>query len=246
VRFNQSEGRARGRLKARHLVWAILIILIAGAPFISYFLFPDDWIPAFYKWIKAQGLVGALVFAIVYVIICVLLLASAELMAVAAGFLYGPWGGALAVLSFFTAAVIAFLISRHFLRARVKAWTAKRPLLAAIDATVAEDSWLISILLRLNPFVPPNFQNYFFGATNIAPVPYGIATFFGIMPLTAVYVYLGAVGQSLVFEEGLTPSKIALLCLGLIASAAMVFVMSKKVGKKLREMRYKPTGLRQP
>jgi uncharacterized membrane protein YdjX (TVP38/TMEM64 family) len=123
----------RLRLRVRHVVWAVLIILIAGAPIISYFLFQDDWIPAFYKWIKAQGLIGALVFAIVYVIICVLLLAPAELMAVAAGFLYGSWGGALAVLSFFTAAVIAFLISRHFLRARVKAWTARRPLVAAID-----------------------------------------------------------------------------------------------------------------
>jgi uncharacterized membrane protein YdjX (TVP38/TMEM64 family) len=236
----------RLRLRVRHVVWAVLIILIAGAPIISYFLFPDDWIPAFYKWIKAQGLIGALVFAIVYVIICVLLLAPAELMAVAAGFLYGSWGGALAVLSFFTAAVIAFLISRHFLRARVKAWTAKRPLLAAIDAAVAEGSWLIPILLRLNPFVPPNLQNYFFGATDIALVPYSIATFFGIMPLTAVYMYLGAVGQSLVSEEGLTPSKIALLFLGLIASAAIVYVMTKKVGHKLREMTCTPTTLRQP
>ncbi|MET0537108.1 MAG: hypothetical protein ABWZ64_04020, partial [Xanthobacteraceae bacterium] len=43
----------------RHVVWAVLIILIAGAPIISYFLFQDDWIPAFYKWIKAQGLIGA-------------------------------------------------------------------------------------------------------------------------------------------------------------------------------------------
>src|SRR5438132_97755 len=125
-----------GRLRVRHLVWAVLITAIAGAPFIPYFLFPDDWMPTFFAWIQVQ---------------------------------------------------------------------------------------------RLNPLVPPNFQNYFFGATNIAPLPYSIATFFGIMPLTAVYVYLGVVGQSLVFEEGLTPSKIALLCLGLIASAAVVYVMTKKV-----------------
>jgi hypothetical protein len=66
------------------------------------------------------------------------------------------------------------------------------------------------------------------------------------MPLTAVYVYLGAVGQSLVFEEGLTPSKIALLCLGLMASAAIVYVITKKVRQKLHEMECTPTALRQP
>jgi uncharacterized membrane protein YdjX (TVP38/TMEM64 family) len=157
-------------------------------------------------------------------------------MAVAAGFLFGAWGAPLAVASAFMAAVIAFLISRHFVRARVKAWSAKRPLLAAIDAAVAEESWILVILLRLNPLAPPNFQNYFFGATNIALRPYSIASFFGIIPLTAVYVYLGTVAQKLVFQEGLTPSRIALLCLGLIVTVIVIYIMTKKVGQKLREL----------
>jgi uncharacterized membrane protein YdjX (TVP38/TMEM64 family) len=223
-------------MSARRVIGLALISVVVAAPFIAYFFFPADWIPAFYRWVQAQGVIGAFVFAIVYVIICALLLAPAELMAVAAGFLFGFWGVPLAVLSFFTAALIAFALSRHFLRARVKSWAAKRPLLVAIDAAVAEQSWIVAILLRLNPFVPPNVQNYFFGATDIGAVPYGVATFCGIIPLTAFYVYLGAVGQTLVFEQGLAPSKIALLCLGLIATVAVLYFMTRKVTQKLREM----------
>jgi uncharacterized membrane protein YdjX (TVP38/TMEM64 family) len=218
------------------LMGVVLISLVIAAPFMAYFFFPEDWIPVFYRWVQAQGAIGAIVFAIVYVLICVFLLAPAELVAVAAGFVFGFWGVPLAVLAFFTAALIAFALSRHFLRARVKSWTAKRPLLGAIDAAIAEQSWLVAILLRLNPFVPPNVTNYFFGATQIGFLPYAVATFLGIIPLTAFYVYLGAVGQSLVFEQGLAPSKIALLCLGLIATAAVLYAMTRKVTQKLREM----------
>ena len=227
-------------MKVRRLLWAGLIIVVAAAPLISYLLFPEDWIPSFYRWVQSQGLIGALLFALIYVIVCVLLLAPGELMAVAAGFLFGAWGAPLANVSAFMTAVIAFLISRHFARERVKAWSAKRPMLAAIDAAVAEESWVLVILLRLNPLAPPNFQNYFFGATNIGFLPYSVASFFGVIPLTAVYVYLGAVGQSLVFEQGFTRSRIALLCLGLIASAVVVYVMTKKVGQKLRELSAAP------
>ena len=42
--------------------------------------------------------------------------------------------------------------------------------------------WKIVALLRLNPLVPFNLQNYFFGVTDIGFWPYAAATFFGIMP----------------------------------------------------------------
>jgi uncharacterized membrane protein YdjX (TVP38/TMEM64 family) len=218
-------------------------MLVASAPFIAYFVLPDGCIPSFYKWIQTQGAIGALVFAIVYVIICVFLLAPGELMSVAAGFLFGTWGAPLALLSSFAAALIAFLISRHFLRAKVKAWAAKRPLFLAIDAAAAEESWFLVVLLRLNPLVPPNLQNYFLGATNIGFVPYSIATFFGLMPLTAVYVYVGAVAQSIAFDASFSSAKVALLCVGFAVSAVVIYVMTKKAGEKLREMSSRPAAI---
>jgi len=223
-------------MNARRLVWAVPIGLVAAAPIISYFVFPDDFLPAFYAWIREHGTVGVLIFAVVYVVICVFLLAPGELVSAAAGFLFGAWGAPLAVISHFIAALIGFLISRYFLRARVKAWTTKHRLFAAIDAAAAEHSWVLVLLLRLNPLAPPNIQNYFFGATNIGLLPYSVATFFGIIPLTVAYVYLGAIGQTLVFEQGITSSKLALLCIGLIATAVAVYMMTRKVSQKLREM----------
>ena len=146
---------------------------------------------SFNEWIKAQGVAGVFAFAIVDVVIAVLLLAPSELMWVAAGVAFGAWAAPLVVVSSLVASLVAFLLSRHALRPKVRLLLANRPLLRAIDAAIGSQSWQVAILLRLNALVPFNFQSYFFGATDIGLVPYTIGTLFGIMPFTTMYVYLG-------------------------------------------------------
>jgi uncharacterized membrane protein YdjX (TVP38/TMEM64 family) len=94
-------------------------------------------------------------------------------------------------------------------RERVKVLAQKRPLLQAIDRAVGDEGWKVVALLRLNPLVPFNLRNYFFGATDIGLVPYMITTFFGIMPGSAMYIYLGTLGQTVAGTEDRGFAKIA-------------------------------------
>ena len=157
--------------------------LFAAALPACYFLYSHGWLLSFNEWIKAQGVAGVFAFAIVDVVIAVLLLAPSELMWVAAGVVFDAWGAPLVVVSSLVASLVAFLLSRHALRPKVRLLLANRPLLRAIDAAIGSQSWQVAILLRLNALVPFNFQSYFFGATDIGLVPYTIGTLFRDVPL---------------------------------------------------------------
>jgi uncharacterized membrane protein YdjX (TVP38/TMEM64 family) len=201
-----------------------------------YFLYTHGWLLSFNEWIKAQGAAGALAFAIGYVVMAVLLLAPSELMWVAAGVTFGAWAAPLVVVSSVIESVVVFLLARHLLRPKVRLLLAKRPLLRAIDAAIRSRGWQVAILLRFNALVPFNFQNYFFGATDIGLVPYTITTLFGIMPFTAMYVYVGTVGRTIAFNEGFGPSNLPVLLLSLPVTAGLIFLIGRKTKQKLQEM----------
>jgi uncharacterized membrane protein YdjX (TVP38/TMEM64 family) len=201
-----------------------------------YFLHTHGWLLTFNEWIKAQGAAGAFVFAIAYVVIAVLLLAPSELMWIAAGVLFGAWAAPLVLVSSVTESLIVFLLSRHLFRPKVRILLARSVLLRALDAAISSESWKVGILLRLNALVPFNFQNYFFGATDIGLVPYAITTFFGIMPFTAMYVYLGTVGRNIAFKEGLGASNVTFLLFSLLAMATLIYLVARKTKQKLHEI----------
>jgi uncharacterized membrane protein YdjX (TVP38/TMEM64 family) len=201
-----------------------------------YFLYSHGWLLSFNEWIKAQGAAGVFAFAIAYVVIAVLLLAPSELMWIAAGVVFGAWAAPLVVVSSVIEALVVFLLSRHVLRPKVRLLLAKRPLLRAIDAAIRSQSWQVAILLRLNVLVPFNFQNYFFGATDIGLVPYTITTLFGIMPFTAMYVYAGTVGRTVALKEGFGASNITFFLFSLLATAGLIYLVGRKTKQKLDEM----------
>jgi uncharacterized membrane protein YdjX (TVP38/TMEM64 family) len=179
---------------------------------------------------------GAFAFAIADVVIAILLLAPSELMWVAAGVVFDAWGAPLVIVSSVVASLVAFLVSRHTLRPKVRLLLANRPLLQAIDAVMGSQSWQVAMLLRLNALVPFNFQSYFFGATDIRLVPYTIATLFGIMPFTTMYVYLGIVGRTIAIEGGFGASNVALLLSSLLATAVLVYFVAQKTKQKLQQV----------
>jgi len=214
---------------------AFAAVFAAALP-VCYFLYSHGWLLSFNEWIKAQGAAGALAFAISYIVMAVLLLAPSELMWVAAGVVFGAWAAPLVVVSSVIESLIVFLLSRHVLRPKVRLLLERRPLLRAIDAAIGSQSWQVALLLRLNGLVPFNFQNYFFGATDIRLVPYTITTLFGIMPFTAMYVYLGTVGRTIAFKQEFGAPNMTFLLLGLFATAGLVYLVGRKTKQKLNEM----------
>ena len=164
----------------------------------------------------------------------VVLLAPAGVMSIAAGLIYGAWAFPLVVVSATIGAALAFLLARYLARDAVKGLLERRPVLRVVDRAIEEVGWKIVVLLRLNPLIPFNLQNYFFGATKIGFLPYLAATFFGIMPGAAAYIYLGALGE--VAAGGGGGLKTALLGLGLAATVILVVIIARKARAKLRSL----------
>jgi uncharacterized membrane protein YdjX (TVP38/TMEM64 family) len=198
-----------------------------------------EWLDALRGWIVGLGLRGVVVFAVIYILGAVVL-APEALLTILAGFAYGFWGLPIVLVAATIGAGAAFLIARYLARDRVRAAMAQRRDLAAIDRAVAEEGWKIVGLLRLSPLVPFNLQNYLFGATGIPFLHFVAATFFGIIPGTALYTYLGVLGGA----AGQTgPVKWALFGLGLVATVAVAVLIARTAKRKLREAGIaEPTG----
>jgi uncharacterized membrane protein YdjX (TVP38/TMEM64 family) len=229
--FRELLGPARSwPLKA-----ALAGVFTAAMP-TCYYLYHHGFLLSFDEWIKAQGAAGVFAFAVAYVVIAVFLLAPSELMWATAGVIFGGWGAPLVVVSSVIESLVVFLLSRHVLRPKVRLLLAKRPLLCAIDAAIKSQGWKVALLLRLNALVPFNFQNYFFGATDIGLMPYTITTLFGIMPFAAMYVYLGTVGRTVALEGGFGTSNMTLALFGLAATAGIIYLVGRKTKQKLEEM----------
>ncbi len=221
--------------KSQVVFWATALVLLIAVT-IAWFVLPvKDWVQSLNVWVRELGLWGVVLFALVYIVV-VIVLAPAEVMSVAAGLIFGAWGFPIVVVSATIGATLAFLVSRYLLREKVKAFARRRPRLEAVDKAVEDESWKIVVLLRLNPLVPFGLQNYFFGATNIKLLPYAIATFFGIMPGSAMFVYIGGLGRAATDADSADVGKSVLLAAGLVATAILIFIVGRKAKAKLKQI----------
>lgn len=201
----------------------IVVVLCIG-----WFLLPvGEWGGIFQRWIVGLGIWGVVIFAGVFVA-ATLVLAPDWPLAIAAGMIYGVWAFPVVLAAATVAASLAFLVARHLARPRVHALLAGKPTFTAIDNAVAEEGWKIVLLLRLSPLVPFNLQNYLFGITAIPFPHYAAASFAGIIPGTALFVCLGAFGNT---SAG--PVEWAFFGIGLLATAVVALLITRKVRAKL-------------
>jgi len=221
-------------MPVRPFIWFLIAALLVAVA-VGWFALPvRQWVEGFDQRIASMGAWGAALFALVYVV-AVVLLAPAEILSIAAGFLFGAWGFILVVFAATLGAGLAFLVSRYAVRNKLRRLLQNNPRYAAIDRAVAEEGWKIVALLRLNPLVPFNLQNYFFGATEIRFLPYVMTTLFGIMPGAAFYVYLGTLGR----EAGSGGAGIVrwiVLGAGLVLTALVLFLVIRRANARLNEL----------
>lgn len=170
-----------------------LAILLLAILAVALVLLPvREWTVSIVTWIRSLGSLGVAVYAIVYMLSPVVMF-PASLLTLAAGFLYGPWWGTLLVSPASVAgSTLAFLIGRTVARERVKRRIESNARFSAIDAAVEKSGLKVVFLLRLSPIFPFTLLNYALGLTRVRLRDYILGSFFGMLPGTFLYVYLGS------------------------------------------------------
>lgn len=165
--------------------------------------------------IDEAGLLGALLFALVYGAIT-LTPAPKAVLSIAAGTLFGFWQAIpLVILGAMLGATTAFVLGRALGRDAVEKYVGAR--IDRVDALLSERGIPAVIAVRLVPVIPFTVINYASGLTGLRRRDYLIGTAIGMLPGIAAYVAIGAYGFEL---DGRL--WIALGALGLLSLAGIV------------------------
>ena len=108
-----------------------------------------------------------------------------------------------------------------------------------IDEAVGKEGWRIVGLVILSPIFPFNLLNYAFGLTRVSFKEYILASWLGMLPATALYVYLGSLAGDLATlgagRHARTPAQWLLFGVGLAATIVVVIQVTRIARNSLNE-----------
>lgn len=208
----------------------VVLALVAAA---SALLPVAEWADALEDRVESLSLFeGIVLFGAVYVVATLLLL-PAWIFALVAGAAFGLGWGLFATLASSTAsAMIAFLIARYLLRARIEKIARKHEALKAVDSAVGRDAWKVVALLRLSPVLPSNAKSYFLGVTRVKLIDYATATLAGTFPGILLKVYIGATGREALAHG--SPLSWSLLAVGVVATLGVTFLVGRVAQRRFK------------
>ncbi len=173
------------------------VAVTGGVAALAWAIDVQEGLRAALAWIDGQGVAGAVVFAALYILACVLFIPG-SVLTLGAGFLYGVVHGTVLIsIASTLGATAAFLVGRYLARDWVARRVAAHPRFAAIDEAVGREGWKIVGLTRLSPAFPFNLLNYAYGLTRVSLRDYFFASWLGMLPGTVLFVYLGSLAGSL-------------------------------------------------
>lgn len=201
------------------------LLAVAALGALYYFLPIRAWLEAFKHYVATLGPLGWILYALAYALCCVLFV-PASILTLSAGAIFGVVKGSIIVIAGATlGAALSFLLARTVMRKRIEAMTASNAKFRALDQAITSEGWKIVALVRCSVVFPFTYINYAFGLTGIAFGPYVLATFFGIIPTTVAFVYLGdAAGTAATATKAQTTALIVKIAGGLIALGVSLFV----------------------
>ena len=212
------------------LILAGAVLLVLGGRWLAEHLEP------FTSGLHALGAWGEVLFIAGYAIASAAFV-PAGLLTLMAGALFGIAAGILcAFLGASLGAVLAFLLSRYVARGMVERWLTGYPRVSQLGASVGEHGRRIVTLLRLSPVIPFSVINVAMGVTRIRLVDFMIANF-GMLPVTALYVYYGAAAGAVVAARHAEHPRGAaywvLLVVGLAATVAVTTIVTRLATRAL-------------
>ena len=144
--------------------------------------------------IRSYGALAPVIYFFIFLVAAVVGLSLAALT-VAAGIIFEPVTAFLVVLlSFVTAFLTTFMLSRHLLKDWVSRRLEKWPMAEKCMSAVEAQGFRMLVLMRMNPFIPGFVNGYGFGMTSINFGTYFGASLVGSIPLMLVNLYLGWAG----------------------------------------------------
>lgn len=220
--------------------WRVLAIVLVVAALVAaaWGLPLAEWTTGLAERARTSGAAGVVIFFVAYVVSTVALLPG-SVLTLAAGFAYGPvWGLLLASPASVAGATCAFMLGRTLLRDWAASKAERSPRARAIDAAVGREGGKLVLLLRLSPLVPFNLLNYVLSLSRVSLGTYVLASFIGMLPGTALYVYLGslapaAAALSSTGQQGGGTLRTVLYVAGLVATIAVVIIATRAARKAL-------------
>jgi uncharacterized membrane protein YdjX (TVP38/TMEM64 family) len=174
------------------------------------------------QFVAGYGVWGPVIYLIIWTLAPPLFLPGLPIT-LAGGVLFGPfWGVVYTIFGATAGATLAFLVARYL----AGDWVAAKlqgTKLASLDEKVAKEGWEIVAFTRLIPIFPFFLLNYAFGLTRIPLTHYVLATFFGMLPVTAAYVYFSANVLDLLQGKFSKELLIGVLLLALVSSIPFIY-----------------------
>lgn len=156
------------------------------------------------QWALLHPIKSVLLFCLTYTLIIALCIPGGLILTITGGFLFGIVHGALYVIISATfGATLFFIIAKTTL----SSFFAKKSnsLLKKVQMGFQDNAFNYLLFLRLVPIFPFWFTNIVSALFGVRLKPFVIATFFGVMPATFVYVSVGN-GLETVFHYGKAPN----------------------------------------
>ncbi|HEX8171657.1 MAG TPA: TVP38/TMEM64 family protein [Thermoanaerobaculia bacterium] len=213
-------------------------ILLAAALLVAFILavrlLPlGAWVAQFQTWVRSIGVLGYVVYVLVYVLFCLLFLPASPLT-FGAGAAFGFVGGTIVVIVGATCgAAASFLLARTSMRKRIESMTAQNAKFRALDRAISREGAKIVFLVRLAPVFPFAYINFAFGLTGIRFLPYLAATFLGIIPATVAFVWISAAAARAATSE-LSTTRLIINIAGVVVAIVVVVFVTRIATRAIR------------
>jgi len=202
----------------------VALVIIAALIIFFHFLPVATWLKNFQTYVRSLGALGYVVYIVVYAA-CVVAFVPASILTLGAGAIFGFVGGTIVVVIGATiGATMSFLLARTVMRKRIEAMTEKNAKFRALDRAIASEGMKIVFLVRLAVVFPFTYINYAFGLTAIPLGRYVLATFVGILPATAAFVFVSSAATSAATTSASSVTKVVYIAGGVVAVIVSVLI----------------------
>jgi len=200
---NKTKTKPKGRVKG----WwrpVLLIVLVIAVLILARVFGLGERLGQLQDWIKNLGVLGYVVFLLLYVVATVAAIPGSALTIIA-GVLFGSVLGVILVsIASTTGASLAFLVSRYFARDATARWLSRHEKFKRLDQLTEDHGAIIVAITRLIPLFPFNFLNYGFGLTKVRFWTYVFWSWLCMLPGTVLYV-VGAAAVTKAISQGRIP-----------------------------------------